>query len=172
MKKMAMAALLGLAACGEPDVRTYAHLIDPYYLSSVTPQMMAGTWHVAANYPVWYEAGCSHQTFEFQPRPDGLLDLEMRCQRPDGQLQVTGTAKPVGLGQLQIVARETWYPTDLLLLDLSPDRQTLVLGTPLRTGGWVLHRDRRITPQELDRARDVYDRNNYDVAAMLRMNQR
>lgn len=180
MRKLAILALLGLAACGAPDVRTYGHLIDPFYLRAISPQMLAGQWYVAASYPVWYEAGCSHQTMEFRPRSGGgaggaadqALDLVIRCEKPDGLMTVTGTATPSGTGQLRVGMLQTWYPTDYLLLDLSPDGRTLVLGTLLRTGGYVLHRDRQITPQEMDRVRDVYDRNDYDVAALLRMNQR
>jgi apolipoprotein D and lipocalin family protein len=63
------------------------------------------------------------------------------------------------------------FAADYWILDISRDGRVLVVGTPDRLGGWVLHRDRRATPQELDRAREIFRRNGYDVAALQRVRQ-
>ena len=59
-------------------------------------------------------------------------------------------------------------PANYWVLYLSRDGRTLIVGDPNRLGGWVLRRDRSVSPEIMDLAREVFERNGYDIAALQR----
>jgi apolipoprotein D and lipocalin family protein len=58
------------------------------------------------------------------------------------------------------------------VLGVSRDGRTVLVGTPSRLAGWVLHRDRHLSMTERDWAQKVFRRNGYDEAALQRTPQR
>jgi apolipoprotein D and lipocalin family protein len=86
--------------------------------------------------------------------------------------QIEGVAEIVAPGQLQVRLQGVPFPAKYWVLDISRDGRTLIVGTPARQGGWVLRRDPKVTPEQLFAAREVFERNGYDVAALQRTRQR
>jgi apolipoprotein D and lipocalin family protein len=170
MKNLALIALLGLSACGYSYVRTYANLDDPFYLRTVEADRLTGHWFVAASFPAPFEEGCSHQTADLSVLPDGRLGVVNQCRLAGVTRQWSGVAETAGQATSRFGGMV--FDRDYWVIGLSRDGRTLLMGTPTRVGGWMLHRDRRVTPEEVDRAKDEFAHSGHDIAALDRMNQR
>ncbi len=171
MKPLALLTLcLALAACGTSYVRTYANLDDPFYLKRLDPGTLDGRWFVTASFPAPFEEGCTHATTDIAALPDGRLSLVNRCRLGEVTKQYSGVADLAG----NAVSRTggTVFVRDYWVIDRSVDGRTLLIGTPTRIGGFMLHRDSRARPDEYDWAREVFAKSGYDIAALQRMNQR
>jgi apolipoprotein D and lipocalin family protein len=171
MRKLAMMAALLLAAC-VPDYPSTRYATAPFYLQPVDAGVLAGTWYEIARFPGPFAQGCSHTTANYTAPVDGVVGVTNRC-RVDGQtVQITGTAVPAGPGQFKVRLEGVPFRGDYWVLGVADRGQTLLVGTPSRRTGWVLHRDRRMTPQQIDHAEAVFRRNGYDIAALQRTDQR
>ena len=85
---------------------------------------------------------------------------------------IAGLATPVGPGQLTVKLDGVPIKGDYWVLGMSRDARTVYVGTPTRTAGWVLHRDRRFTEEQRRVAERLFRRNGYDEAALQRTDQR
>ena len=172
MTRIALLGLLALAAC-TPHVPSSRYIGTPMYVvSNVTPAQLAGRWYEIASFPAPFQAGCSHTTADYAPRPDGSLALRNSCRVGNELLRIDGTATVAAPGRLKVDLEGVPFRGDYWVLDVARDGRTVVVGTPTRIAGWVLHRDHEMTPQELRHARDVFERNGYDAAALQRTDQR
>jgi apolipoprotein D and lipocalin family protein len=174
--KFALAALvLSLSACA-PFIPSSRWVGQPMFVvSNVQPAQLAGKWYEVASFPTPFQAGCFATTAEYTPRPDGTIGVRNQCRdvaQPNVLRQIEGTATIVGPGQLQVRLNGVPFPAKYWVLDVADGGRTLVVGTPTRMGGWVLRRSPDITPEELFRARAVFERNGYDIAALQRTRQR
>ncbi|MBD3764640.1 MAG: lipocalin family protein [Rhodobacterales bacterium] len=171
MKPLLLSVLL-LAAC-VPHVASPDYWDDPMTLrADVSADRLAGRWYEIARFPTPFQTGCSHVTADYVPQPGGGLAVVNRCRRAGGVEQVAGKVMPAGPGQFRVTFEGVPLAGAYWIVDLSADGRTLLVATPGRTAGWVLHRDRRMTPMELTAAAGVFDRNGYDVAALQRTDQR
>lgn len=174
MKPLVLAALLALSACA-PFVPSQRFIGTPMFVvSNFEPARLEGRWYEAASFPVPFQAGCFATTAEYAIRPDGLIGVRNACRvagQPGVVRQIEGIATVAGPGRLSVRLEGVPFAADYWVLDISRDGRTLVVGTPNRLGGWVLHRDRHASPQELDRAREIFRRNGYDVAGLQRTRQ-
>lgn len=172
MKVWIVLAFLALGAC-VPHVPSSRYLGTPMYVvAGVQPASLAGTWYEIARFPFPPQEGCRRTTATYTPRADGLIGVSNRCEVAGAVRQSTGTAQLVGPGQLKVALEGVPFKGDYWVLGVSRDRRTLVVGTPSRVAGWVLHRDRHMTPFQIADARDLFDRNGYDAAALQRTDQR
>ncbi len=136
--------------------------------TDVQPAELAGLWYEVASFPAPFQRDCSHTTAAYRPLADGRIALENRCRVGDEIRRIGGTARVVAPGRLKVDLDGVPFDGDYWILGLSRDGQTLVVGTPTRIAGWVLHRDRQIDPRELRAARDLFERSGYDPAALQR----
>ncbi|WP_101339524.1 lipocalin family protein [Cereibacter azotoformans] len=172
MKGLALIALLALAAC-ERHVPSDRWLGAPFFLDpTVQPADIAGLWYEVASYPAPFQQGCRRTTADYRPLPDGTIALTNRCEVNGMVRQISGTARVVAPGRLTVDLRGVPFGGDYWILGQSRDGRTLVVGTPTRIAGWVLHRDRQIGPEELRAARDLFERSGYDAASLQRTDQR
>lgn len=169
MKYLALAAALSLSACA-PFLPSSRHFGTPMFvMSNLQPGQLAGTWYEVASFPQRFQQGCGLTTATYTPQPDGTLAVLNRCEvegAPGTVRQIAGTARLVGPGQFQVRLQGVPLAAKYWGLDLSKDGRTLIVGDPNRLGGWVLRRDRYVTPEIMDHARDVFERNGYDIAAL------
>jgi apolipoprotein D and lipocalin family protein len=171
MKHLVLVAALGLSACA-PFVPSSRYIGTPMFVvSNLQPGELAGTWYEVASFPQRFQEGCGLTTATYTPQADGTVAVVNRCEvegAPGTVRQIAGTATQVGPGQLQVrldgvpVAARYW------VLYRSRDGRTLIVGNPNRLGGWVLRRDRSVSPEIMDLAREVFERNGYDIAALQR----
>lgn len=167
----ALALLLAASAC-EVFVPSSRHWGTPMFVvSNLQPGQLAGTWYEVASFPQRFQEGCGVTTATYSMREDGSLGVLNRCQvqgKPGVVREIAGTARMQGPGQFQVNLDGVPFPAGYWVLYLSRDGRTMVVGNPGRFGGWVLRREPSVTPEILDIARAVFERNGYDVAALQR----
>jgi apolipoprotein D and lipocalin family protein len=164
----ALALLLVASACTTfvPSSRQWG---TPMGVVTNVPQgKLAGTWHEIARFPQPGTAGCVGTTLTLAPQEDGTVAVTRQCRIPaEGVTQAsTVTGREVAPGRLRLGATGAALPTSYWLLYLSRDGRMAVVGSPLRDNGFVLSRGGRLTPAQMDVARGVLERNNFDIAAL------
>ncbi|MGQ0567572.1 MAG: lipocalin family protein [Gemmobacter sp.] len=172
MKRILAGLTLALAGGCTPHVPSPGHPDTAMYLYDVPASRLAGTWYEVARYPAVFQQDCTHVTATYTPQGDGTLGVVNRCRRYGATEQITGTAAPDGVGQLKVKLEGVPFAGDYWILGRSRDGRTVYVGTPSRTAGWVLHRDRRFTEEQRRVAERLFRRNGYDEAALQRTDQR
>ncbi|MCU0898902.1 MAG: lipocalin family protein [Cypionkella sp.] len=170
MKRILLLSVLALAAC-DPHTPSPRYATAPMYLLDIAPEALVGTWYEVASFPAPFQDGCTHTTATYAPI-EGGLSVDNRCRRGAQAVQITGTATKVGPGQFKVKLAGVPFAGDYWVIGQSRDGRTLLVGTPTRLAGWMLHRDAHVTPDERRWAADVFDRNGYDVAALQRTPQK
>lgn len=171
MKRLALVAFLAVAGC-DPHTPSPRYGDDPMYLLDIAPQQLLGTWYEAAVFPPPYQDGCSHTTATYTSAEDGLIGVTNRCRRDGQTVQISGAARQVGPGQFKVSLQGVPFAGDYWVIGQSRDGRTLLVGTPTRLAGWMLHRDRETTHAERVWAAKVFRKNGYDEAALQRTDQR
>jgi apolipoprotein D and lipocalin family protein len=120
-------------------------------VASVDLARYAGTWHEIARLPMWFQRHCIDSKATYTIRPDGKIGVHNECVTDAGGLdQVDGIATVVDaktnaklavtfdnfFARLVGPSREGNY----WVLDLDPDYQTALVGTPDRRYLWILSR--------------------------------
>jgi apolipoprotein D and lipocalin family protein len=171
MKRLALIALL-LAACA-PDHPSARYLTVGQVAQPIDVARLEGTWYEVATFPVAYTANCVGTTVTFTaPAADGLVGVTHQCQLGGRTYQVSDTLRAKGPGRLAGRVDTELFTGELVVLGAADGGNTLFLGTQSRITGFVLHRDRKVTPEQMDRAVEVFRANGYDVAALQRTKQR
>jgi apolipoprotein D and lipocalin family protein len=175
MKIVALAAALALSACA-PFLPSNRWVGAPMFVvSNLDAGQLTGTWYEVASFPTSFQEGCYATTATYTALPDGRIGVLNQCRvlgEPGVVRQISGTAEVVGPGRLRVRLDGVPLPANYWVLGLSQDGRTLIVGNPSRQGGWVLRRDPGVTPEQLDAARAVFERNGYDIAALQRTRQR
>ncbi|NUB45103.1 lipocalin family protein [Fertoebacter nigrum] len=173
MTRIFLLALLGLTACTtyHPSLRYFT---SPFYARDIAVLRLEGRWYEVASFPLAAQAGCRHTTADFNSLPDGRVALRISCRdtATGATRQIDGVATVAGPAELTLKQAGVPLATQLALLDVSRDGRMALIGVKGRTGGWMLHRSRAASPQDYDRAREIFGRSGYDVAALQRTNQR
>lgn len=167
-----LAALLALVACSPPNHPSSRFLFTPQAPVGIDFATIAGTWHEIARFPDGFSAGCRQTQATYTPQPDGTIAVLNQCSRGGQTVQIAGVAAVAGPGELRVNLDGVPFAGNLIVLAVLDDGRTLILGSRWRTAGFVLHRDQRMTPGQLNAAREVFRRNGYDVAALQRTPQR
>jgi apolipoprotein D and lipocalin family protein len=166
----ALALLLVVSACEVfvPSSRQWG--TPMFVVTNAQPAALEGTWYQIASFPIPGEGDCTGTVMAVTPQPDGELRVTRACTDVGLNAVRTGSAtgRLVGPGRLRLSEDNSVIPTSYWLLYLSRDGRTAVIGTPLRDTGFLMRRDPSVTPEIMDTARAVFERNNYDVAALQR----
>jgi apolipoprotein D and lipocalin family protein len=123
-------------------------------IASLNVARYMGTWYEIAKYPNSFQKKCVRNTrAEYQPKPDGTLQVLNRCVMADGQTtEALGAARQVGpadSSQLKVRFAPAWLSFlpmvwgDYWVIDLDPQYQLVAVSEPNRQYLWVLSR----TPQ-------------------------
>ena len=137
-----------MAQEGDQSVKTIAALDVPRYL---------GTWYEIAKYPNSFQKKCARNTrAEYQPKPDGTLQVLNRCVTADSQTtEVLGAARQVGPAdspKLQVRFAPAWLAFlpmvwgNYWVIDLDPQYQLVAVSEPKREYLWVLSRTPKVEP--------------------------
>jgi apolipoprotein D and lipocalin family protein len=173
MKRLLPLALVALAACGPPPSHPSSRfLFTPQAPVAIDIATLEGTWFEIARFPDRFSAGCRRTQATYTPQADGTVAVLNQCTRGGQVVQIAGVATVAGPGELRVNLDGVPFAGNLIVLAVLDQGRTLVLGSRWRTAGFVLHRDQRLTPGQLNAAREVFRRNGYDVAALQRTPQR
>lgn len=117
----------------------------------------AGKWFEIARLPNRFEKKCvGNVTATYAPRPDGRITVTNRCREADGSVsEASGIARRVA-GQPPSVLEVRFAPAflsflpmvwgDYHVIDLGPDYEYAVVGSPDRKYLWILARASRMEP--------------------------
>jgi apolipoprotein D and lipocalin family protein len=120
-------------------------------VASVDLARYAGTWYEIARLPMWFQRHCIDSKAIYTVRPDSKIGVHNECVTRSGKLdQVDGIATIVDTktnAKLAVTfdnffARLVGPSRDgnYWILDLDPDYQTALVGTPDRRYLWMLSR--------------------------------
>ncbi len=124
-------------------------------VSSVDLTRYTGTWYEIARLPMWFQRHCLDSQAIYTLRPDGAVGVHNECVTKSGKVeQADGVATVVDRNtnaRLTVVfdnffaklfgsSREGNY----WIVDLDPEYQTSMVGTPDRRYLWILSRAPRL----------------------------
>lgn len=148
-KALTILAAISLSALVEAaDVKPVDVLELPRYL---------GTWVEIASIPQFFQRKCVRDTYADYSLAEGAtIRIENVCTRADGvRERAEGRARlvdPNHPSQLEVTFLELfgeyrfWVGADYWVIALDPDYRWAVVGHPSRRYGWVLARERRLSP--------------------------
>jgi apolipoprotein D and lipocalin family protein len=151
---MLMVGLVGLAFA--PDVMR-AQGKPLTVVPEVDYARYAGKWFEIARLPNRFEKKCvGDVTATYAPRPDGRITVTNRCREADGGIsEASGVARRVA-GQPPSVLEVRFAPAflsflpmvwgDYHVIDLGPDYEYAVVGSPDRKYLWILARAPKMEP--------------------------
>ena len=172
MKKLALVSLLALSACMSGTVYRDTTIPVPTAMQ-VDLNRYQGLWYEIARFPVSFEEGCVGVTAEYTLNPDGTVKVVNTCR--EGTLDApprssTATAESVSPSNAKLKVDFVPYipftSGDYWILDIDAAYQTVVIGNPAGTTGWVLARQPQISEQRLQRGYAVLERAGYDTSQM------
>jgi apolipoprotein D and lipocalin family protein len=127
----------------------------------------AGQWHEIAHLPMYFERKCLDAVIAtYTPNPDGTVHVHNTCRTRKGRMSVEGVARindkqPAALEVRFAPAWLTWLPmawTSYWVIEVDPDYQWAVVGSPGRKHLWILSRrpalDRALFMAIRERARE------------------
>lgn len=136
---------LMLMACSTPGGK------PPATAGRVELEKYAGTWHEIARLPMPFQREGDAAMATYTPRADGKVGVHNVAVRPDGTKgEIRGTATVLNPGEnTRLAVRfDTWFGPlipvakegNYWILDVSPDYQRALVGTPDRRYLWLLAR--------------------------------
>lgn len=109
-----------------------------------------GSWHEIAHLPMYFQRKCVDTiTATYTRLADGTIEVRNACRNGAGRMeQSIGVARPAGdsPGALKVrfapgwLAWLPWVWADYWVVDLDPDYQWAVVGSPSRKYLWILSR--------------------------------
>ena len=118
-------------------------------VSTLDLDRYAGQWHEIAHLPMFFQRKCLEAvTASYTPMPDGTIHVHNACQTRAGRQTVDGVAKIVDGQPAAFKVRFApawlgWLPrawADYWVIEVAPDYQWAVVGSPSRKYLWILAR--------------------------------
>ncbi|MCU0869169.1 MAG: lipocalin family protein [Burkholderiales bacterium] len=153
--RRSLARAVRLACIAAAFTALSAAAADPRPLTAVPavdPARYVGQWYEIARFPAWFQKRCKGDvTARYALRDDGRLDVENRCVRDDGTVDIAtaqakradGDATGAKLRVSFLPAALRWLPfgwANYWVVDLDPDYAWAVVSEPGREYLWVLAR--------------------------------
>ena len=168
MKRLALALPLLVAAC----------MTGPSYRDTSVPIATAmnvdlnryqGLWYEIARFPVSFEEGCVGVTAEYTLNPDGTVKVVNTCREgsltaPPRSAEAVATVDGPGMLKVDFVPLIPFTAGDYWILYIDEGYETVVVGTPDGTAGWILARQSEISEARLRRGYAVLERAGYDIS--------
>jgi len=152
-------------------------------VASVDLARYAGTWYEIARLPMWFQRHCINSKAIYTTRPDGTIGVHNECVTDTGGLdQVDGIATIVNTqtnAKLAVTfdnffARLVGPSRDgnYWILDLDPDYQTALVGTPDRRYLWMLSRSPHLDKATYQRIVGKAQQLGFPVSDFIRAKRR
>lgn len=155
----------GTVACGSSEP-------EPEVVRSLDVQRYAGTWFEIASLPVSQQEGCVDTRATYDLEADGRFTVKNVCRDAEsGELReaegVAWIADADTPAKLKV--RFFWpFRADYWVLELDPDYEWVLVGTPDREHAWILSRNPRLDEEILGRLVDRLQRDDYPVDRLQR----
>jgi len=107
-----------------------------------------GAWYEIAHIPNFAQKGCTDTIVHYRLNDRGGFDLANTCWKGDTYKPYFGKATPVtGPEPLFKVKFFLFFKADYWIIDLDPDYQWALVGTPKRDQLWVISRGPTLDPE-------------------------
>ena len=152
----------------------------------VVPQVdferYTGKWYEIARLPFRYQENCARDvTATYTLRPDGRITVVNRCVRKDGTVsEAEGVARGVD-GKPPSVLEVRFAPGwlsflpmvwgDYQIIQLGPDYEYSVVGTPNRKNLWILARTPKLDAKLYRSLLDKAEAQGFDVSRLIETEQ-
>ncbi len=143
MKVLLLIAIVTiLAACRASSASSRTFPLQT--VASVDLKRYAGIWYEIARYPNRFQKGCLGSTANYTLREDGEIDVVNSCRDAEdsGIRRAKGRAWVVDTATNARLKVSFFWPFrgDYWIIDLGPEYEYAVVGTPNRKYLWVLSR--------------------------------
>lgn len=165
---------LTLGACAGVDSRS-----DLPTVASVDLSRYAGTWYEITRLPMWFQRHCVDSKATYSRRPDGAVSVHNECVTDTGGVeQAEGVATVVDTktnARLTVVF-DNWFARlfgssregNYWILDLDPEYQSAMVGTPDRRFLWILSRPPQLEEARYRRLVERAQQMGYPVSDLIR----
>jgi apolipoprotein D and lipocalin family protein len=136
-----------------------------------------GTWHEIARLPQKFQAACvGDVTATYKLKANDRIEVTNACRKADNSRMVAvGEAKPTdkAAGALKVRFAPKWLSWlgavwgDYWIVDLEPDYQWVMIGSPNKDYLWILARKASMTKVDFQRLKDDAARRGYPVTQLI-----
>lgn len=137
----------------------------------------AGQWHEVAHLPMYFQRQCKDQiTATYTVHADGTVGVRNVCRTKEGKHDESqGVAKPTGdlAGALKVrfapgwLSWLPWVWADYWVVELDPDYQWAVVGSPSRKYMWVLSRSPSMSRDQFQELVAHAEQRGYPVDSLV-----
>lgn len=163
--------LLGLAQLGVTACQQRSGA-DPAVVERVDLRRYAGTWYEIASVPISQQEGCVDTRATYDVKEEGDIGVTNVCRdAKDGELRkAEGTATvPDPEAPAKLKVQFFWpFKGDYWILELDPDYEWALVGTPDREHAWVLSRTAKLDEAILARLLERLRREGYPLERLRR----
>ncbi|WP_018304917.1 lipocalin family protein [Wenxinia marina] len=170
IRALLLTLALAIAACGRTappaEAPSFRRGGEPIASAAIFDLERAhGLWHVVARFPNPAEAGRTGDTVSLlAPLAGGGVTFQRDWNGGSGYVQASSPMP----GRFVLTPTAAIPAAQLWVLWVAGDYETLVIGTPDGTLGWVLNRRPDISAERLGVAREILDFNGYDATRLQR----
>lgn len=145
----------------------------PTTVASVDLNRYTGLWYEIARLPNRFQKKCvRNTTASYRLLPDAKIEVVNRCFQADGKAdEVKGIAKVVDTVSNSKLKVSFFRPLgislfwgDYWIIGLGENYEYAVVGTPNRKYGWILARQSRLEPAQLDKIFELLQQQGYHPA--------
>jgi len=174
MRSLTVVALLTLlSACVSSQ---HDHQLSPLQtVAHVDLDRYVGLWYEIGRYPNSFQKGCRDSTAVYTVRSDGKIDVINSCRNEqDGSLrEAKGRAWVVDKNSNARLKVSFFWPFrgDYWIIDLGPEYEYAIVGTPNRRYLWILSRTPEMHPEILEKIIQNVEKQGFDRRNILLHNK-
>lgn len=146
-------------------------------VASLDLNRYVGTWHEIAHLPLYFQRQCvDNVTATYTLQADGTVGVHNACRTRSGSMDVAdGTARKTAgpAGALQVRFAPSWLGwlpfvwADYWVVELDPNYQWVVVGSPSRNYLWVLSRSPTMSRAQFEQLRERAAKRGYPVDKLI-----
>jgi apolipoprotein D and lipocalin family protein len=145
----------------------------PEVVDRVDLERYAGKWYEIASIPNMFQSGCTRTIARYELREDGKLEVINSCRKgglDEEPSTTTGTARVVDEETNAKLRVSFFWPLSVpyWILQLDPDYEWAVVGTPSRNYLWIISREPTMDEQLYQRLVQGAAEQGYDVSELER----
>lgn len=140
---------------------------------SVDLSRYIGKWYEIARLPQWFEKDCVGVTAEYSLRSDGRVNVINTCRKNscEGKIKTAhGIARVVDTTTHAKLKVSFFWPFegDYWILDLEPNYQVAVVGSPDRKTFWILSRTPTLPFLSIQNIIDRFVNEGFDLSGLVK----
>lgn len=142
-------------------------------VASVDLNQYLGQWYEIASIPQSFQKDCvKNVKAQYSLTSSGLIKVVNTCETKSGKIKTANARAKVVDKNTNAKLRVTFVKIynwvfslggNYWILDLADDYSYAVVGDPTTQYGWILARTENLSPENLQRAKDVLEDNGYDL---------